>query len=167
MTVPTTAAEWQALLDEKFPQGAIVSPVLRDGTLSGEGVFLCPVLVVMAMRGEWPMLVGVGGDGLDVQLHPATWEEIDRDGHYVVRTRMAPVTAARRGEYEISSWLSDALVAALAPYREPQREWLVAAAESAQEEIQLELDTSAEDVDPERAPSAEPAEDMALTLTRI
>lgn len=166
MTVAKTAAEWQALLDEKFPQGAIVSPVLRDGSLSDTN-FLCPVLVVVAMRGEWPLIVGIGGDGLDVQLHTATWTEIDRHGHYVARTRMAPVTGARRGEYEISSWLSPALVEALAPFQEPQRAWLMSVAESAEEEVGLELDASPEDVDPERAPSAEPAEDMSLTLTHI
>lgn len=166
MTVPKTGVEWQALLDEKFPQGAIVSPVLRDETLSGEGRFLCPLLFVIAMRGEWPLIVGIAAEGRDIQLHTASWAELDREGHYAARTQMAPVVGARRGEYEISSKLSPKLIEVLAPYRDPQREWLQAVVDSTEVDTSLELDTAPED-DPARAPSAQPSNTTVLTLTHV
>jgi hypothetical protein len=132
MTSPAkTSTEWQALLDEHFPEGAMVSLVDSDGTLAAEPIFRVPVLVVMAMRGEWPLIVGISADGQDLQLHTASWEEIDRDGHYVARTKMAPEEGAREGVYEVSSWLSPALAAALGTVRETQREWLLQVAQSA------------------------------------
>lgn len=168
MTAPvTTAAEWQALLDERFPQGALVTRVLKDGTLDGGDLFRVPVLVVMAMRGEWPLLVGIDADGRDLQLHTASWEEIDRDGHFVARTAMAPVRGARQGTYEVSSWLSPVLAAALSVVRDAQREWLLQVAQSAEQEVELEVETDPEDADPEAATSAPVTEDMALTMRRV
>lgn len=167
MTQPgRTAAEWQALLDEKFPQGALVSPVLKDGTLA-DVVARLPVLVVMAMRGDWPLLVGIDADGRDIQLHTASWEEIDRNGHYVARTQMAPVRGARRGTFEVSSWLSPALAAVLMEVRESQRDWLLQVSESAAREISLEVEADSEDDNPEAADSAPVTEDMALTMRRV
>lgn len=164
--VPQTSADWQALLDERFPQGALVSRVLKDGTLSGDEIFRLPVLVVMAMRGEWPLIVGIDVDGRDLQLHAASWEEIDRKGHFVARVKMAPVGGARVGEYEISSWLSPALAAAFGEVREAQRDWLLQVAQSAEAEVPLEVAEPAEE-DPEAAPSAPVTEDMALTMRRV
>lgn len=168
MTAPvTTSAEWQALLDERFPEGAVVSRVLKDGTLDGDMIFRVPVLVVMAMRGEWPLIVGIDADGRDLQLYAASWKEIDRSGHFVARVKMAPVAGARRGEYEISSWLSPGMVAAFAQVRDAQREWLLQVAESAEEETQLEVAEPEEDEDSEAAPSAPVTEDLALTMRRV
>jgi hypothetical protein len=167
MTAPVkTAAEWQALLDERFPEGAIVTRVLKDGTLAANPVYRVPVLVVMAMRGEWPLIVGIDADGRDLQLHAASWEEIDRSGHFVARVKMAPVSGAVPGEYEINSWLSPNLVAALAQVRDAQREWLLQVAQSAEEETQLEVSEPA-DEDSEAAPGAPVTEDMTLTMRRV
>lgn len=158
----STAEEWQALLDEKFPQGAMVSPVRANGDLSGNPVFRVPVLVVVAMRGEWPLIFAVDGDH-DLQLHVASWVEIDRSGHFVARAKMAPVGGARKGTWELNSWLSPMLVEGLAPFREPQRQWILEVAKSAESETQLEVDADPSEED--MADSAEPTEDMALTLT--
>jgi hypothetical protein len=119
VTLPTTAAEWQQLLDEKFPEGAQVSLVLPDGTLSGEVQSGAPVLVVMSMDGVWPHLVSLGtSDGHNVQLHPTSWEEIDRSGHFACRVETS------EGTYELSSWLTPEQVAEWAPLRDSQREYL-------------------------------------------
>lgn len=167
MTEPgKTAAEWQSLLDEKFPQGALVTPVLKDGTLSPD-VFRIPLLMVAAMRGEWPLIIGIDAAGRDLALHTASWEEIDRDGHFVARTKMAAVKEARPGEFELSSWLSPELAEAFAEVRDGQREWLSQVVESAAPEVALEPGVAPAEADSELAPSAEPTEDMALTLTHI
>lgn len=163
--LPVDAAGWQSLLDTNFPHGAVVSAVMEDGSLSGQVQYACPVLVVVAMRGEWPMLVGLAGDGMDVQLLPATWSVLDKNGHYVVRARLVASTQSRSGEVEISSWLSEPQIAAMAPFREPQRDWLLQVANSAEEETSLEL-TPAADI-PGQAPSAEVDDSVTLTLTRI
>jgi hypothetical protein len=124
VTLPTTAAEWQQLLDEKFPEGAQVSEVLPDGTLSGDAQTSVPVLVVMSMDGSWPELAGLGvQDGRDVQLDPTSWTEIDRDGHYACQV------GTEDGTYEVSSWLSPEQAAVMAPLRDSQREYLSQLAE--------------------------------------
>lgn len=135
MNVPaSTSAEWQALLDERFPEGAAVSRVLPDGSLSGEGMYFCPVLVVMAMRDVWPLIVGIGLDGHDLQIHASSWEEIDRDGHYIARVHSRATDSVSAEHFEVSSWLSPAAVELMAKVRDAQREWLMQVSESAQAE---------------------------------
>lgn len=136
MTSPAvTSAEWQELLDERFPEGALVSRVLPDGSLSGDVMYLCPVLVVMSMRDEWPMIVGIGTDGHDVQIHAVSWEEIDRSGHFVARVHSEASASDVRDHFEISSWLSPVAVASMTAVRESQRDWLIQVSESAQADL--------------------------------
>ncbi len=132
MTSPSTSVEWQELLDKNFPEGALVSEVLPDGLLS-RMVYRVPVLVVMAMHGTEPLIVGIGSDGKDIQLRVSSWEEIDRDGHYIARAGVTAADGPGGSTYEVSSWLSPVLAAALAPVREAQRDWLMQVAESADE----------------------------------
>lgn len=130
---PKTAQEWQALLDERFPEGAAVSLVSPSGQLSDVS-YACPVLVVMAMHGEWPLIVGIAEDGRDVQLYPATWTDLDHDGHYAARVQQADVPQASPGVFEINSWLSEEQAAELATVRDAQREWLLQVADVAEPE---------------------------------
>jgi hypothetical protein len=119
LTLPTTAVGWQQLLDEKFPEGAQVSLVLPDGTLSPDSQSGAPVLVVMSMNGVWPNLASLGtSDGHDVQLRPTSWIELDRFGHYACRVE------TEEGTYDVSSWLSPEQVAEMAPVRDSQRDYL-------------------------------------------
>jgi hypothetical protein len=123
-----TAAEWQELLDSSFPEGSFFSAVTADG-LSPRGMI--PVLVVMAMDGDVPLVAGIRADGLDVQLRISSWEEIDRDGHFVARVKDSSGGDGRVAEFELSSWLTPAAVAEMATVRESQREWLSQVAQSA------------------------------------
>lgn len=128
MTLPTTAVEWQQLLDEQFPEGVQIAPLLPDGTLSAEGQSSAPVLVVMSMEAGWPHLVSLGvNDGRDVQLRPTSWTEIDRDGHYACKIDTA------EGPYELSSWLTPEQVAVMTPLRDSQRDYLMQLADASAE----------------------------------
>lgn len=152
MTLPSSSQEWQALLDERFPSGAAVTRVLEGGSLDSRAVFL-PVLMVAGMRGGWPLLVGVADNGLDMSLYIDSWQEVDRDGHYVARVSTAPIQNTQSGEFEISSWLTPFAEEQLLAVREEQREWLTQVIASAESEVELE--------------PAEGAEaDVELTLTR-
>ncbi|MFA7264890.1 MAG: hypothetical protein WC054_01020 [Candidatus Nanopelagicales bacterium] len=141
------AAAWQVFLDESFPQGATFSQVMADGRLDPDGRFNFPVLVVMQMRGEWPVLMSFDGDQ-DVLMYINSWEEIDRDGHYVVRTQLLPLDSARSGLWELNSWFSEGLAEFLAPHREKLRRVLMDQAQFAGPAGELVVQSSS-DIDTE------------------
>jgi hypothetical protein len=129
------AQVWQELFDRQFPQGVNVKSVGSDGRLQPPNRNL-PVVVVMELAGEWPVLRGFPIDapqGLDFWLTPTTWQVLDR-----------PIFAVRVSQggddpdMVLSARISESLAAEMAPLRDYQREMLMTQARSAAQQALAE-----------------------------
>ena len=130
--VGVLAQAWQELLDTRFPQGVNINTVGSDDRLAPPTLNL-PVLVVMSLRGQWPVLRGFplqAPQGLDLRIVLTSWTELDRPT-FAVR-------CGREGDRPVvlSARISAPLAEQMAPLRVEQREILTAQAEAvAREEL--------------------------------
>jgi len=119
------AQVWQELLDARFPQGVNINVVGEDGRLVSPTRNV-PVLVVMELAGQWPVLRGFpmqAPQGLDYRLTPTSWQELDRSTFAV---RVGQETGP---DVVLSARISDVLAERMAPLREDQRSVLTTQAQ--------------------------------------
>jgi hypothetical protein len=115
MTLPSDVAGWQNYLEEHFPEGVQFNWLDASGALAFPSRMLS-MLKVVSMQGAWPVLVGFDllQEDQDVWLYVASWKEIDRHGHHVVRVTQSGSDAASA---ELSSWIDPEMATELARVR--------------------------------------------------
>jgi predicted kinase len=135
-----SAAVWQQFLDDHFPSGIQFNYLDESGQLVFPPRLLSTVMV-MAMRGEYPVLAGfdLKQEDYDIWIYVDSWKEIDRHGHYVVRCTQVDPNGGESRSVELSSWISEDLAARLAEVRPEDEQALAAISQAAAQNQRIEL----------------------------